>query len=91
MRALPGILSSLTVPLVYAIMKETGYSTIVAAFSASIVLFGTCILVALAVCRRSVYKRQPRQCTHRAVPPYSSRRHPDILHDPHDLLVYTLP
>ncbi|KAI9456914.1 glycosyltransferase family 39 protein [Boletus coccyginus] len=39
MRALPAILSSLTVPVVYAIMKETGYSTIVAAFSASIVLF----------------------------------------------------
>lgn len=40
MRALPAILGSLTVPLVYAIMKECGYSTIVAAFSACIVLFG---------------------------------------------------
>ncbi|EMD38940.1 glycosyltransferase family 39 protein [Gelatoporia subvermispora B] len=39
MRALPAILGSLTVPLVYAIMKECGYSTIVAAFSACIVLF----------------------------------------------------
>ncbi|KAH7908925.1 glycosyltransferase family 39 protein [Hygrophoropsis aurantiaca] len=39
MRALPAILGSLTVPIVYAIMKETGYSTIVAAFSAIIVLF----------------------------------------------------
>ena len=43
MRALPAILSSLTVPVVYAIMKETGYSTIVAAFSASIILFGAYI------------------------------------------------
>ncbi|KDQ61723.1 glycosyltransferase family 39 protein [Jaapia argillacea MUCL 33604] len=39
MRALPAILGSLTVPIVYAIMKESGYSTIVAAFSACIVLF----------------------------------------------------
>ncbi|KAH7926032.1 glycosyltransferase family 39 protein [Leucogyrophana mollusca] len=39
MRALPAILGSLTVPIVYAIMKETGYSTIVAAFSAIIILF----------------------------------------------------
>ncbi|KAG6334600.1 hypothetical protein ID866_4494 [Astraeus odoratus] len=38
MRALPAILGSLTIPIVYAIMKETGHSTIVAAFSACIVL-----------------------------------------------------
>ncbi|KAJ7180678.1 glycosyltransferase family 39 protein [Mycena filopes] len=41
MRALPAILGSLTVPVVYAIMKESGYSTIIAAFSASIILFDT--------------------------------------------------
>jgi dolichyl-phosphate-mannose-protein mannosyltransferase len=41
MRALPAILGSLTIPIVYAIMKETGHSTIVAAFSACIILFGT--------------------------------------------------
>ncbi|KAI0050961.1 glycosyltransferase family 39 protein [Auriscalpium vulgare] len=39
MRALPAILGSLTVPVVYAIMKESGYGTVIAAFSASIVLF----------------------------------------------------
>lgn len=39
MRALPAIFGSLTIPVVYAIMKESGYSTIVAAFSASIILF----------------------------------------------------
>ena len=40
MRALPAILGSLTIPVVYAIMKESGYSTIIAAFSAALVLFG---------------------------------------------------
>lgn len=40
MRALPAILGSLTVPVVYAIMKESGYSTVIAAFSAIILLLG---------------------------------------------------
>jgi len=40
MRALPAILGSLTVPVAYAIMKESGYSTIICAFSAIIILFG---------------------------------------------------
>ncbi|KAL0953784.1 hypothetical protein HGRIS_004968 [Hohenbuehelia grisea] len=39
MRALPAILGSFTVPLVYAIMKESGYSTVIAAFSAMLILF----------------------------------------------------
>ncbi|PPQ73570.1 hypothetical protein CVT26_010371 [Gymnopilus dilepis] len=39
LRALPAILGSLTVPVVYAIMKESGYSTVIAAFSAAIILF----------------------------------------------------
>ncbi|KAH8833013.1 glycosyltransferase family 39 protein [Flagelloscypha sp. PMI_526] len=39
MRALPAIMGSLTIPVVYAIMKEVGYSTVVAAFSASLILF----------------------------------------------------
>lgn len=41
MRALPAILGSFTVPVVYGIMKESGYGNIIAAFSASLVLFGT--------------------------------------------------
>ena len=41
MRALPAVLGSLTIPVIYAIMKESGYSTVIAAFSASIILFGT--------------------------------------------------
>lgn len=40
MRALPAILGSLTIPVIYGIMKESGYSTIIAAFSASLILFG---------------------------------------------------
>ena len=40
MRALPAVLGSLTIPVIYAIMKESGYSTVIAAFSASIILFG---------------------------------------------------
>ena len=39
-RALPAILGSLTVPIVYAIMRESGYSTIISAFSAILILFG---------------------------------------------------
>jgi dolichyl-phosphate-mannose-protein mannosyltransferase len=40
MRSLAAIMGSLTIPVVYAIMKESGFSTIVAAFSASLILFG---------------------------------------------------
>ncbi|KAF8511836.1 glycosyltransferase family 39 protein [Hysterangium stoloniferum] len=40
MRAYPALLGSFTVPLVYAIMKESGYPTMIATFSACIVLFG---------------------------------------------------
>ena len=40
MRALSAVLGSLTIPVIYAIMKESGYSTVIAAFSASIILFG---------------------------------------------------
>jgi dolichyl-phosphate-mannose-protein mannosyltransferase len=43
MRSLSAIFGSLTIPIVYAIMKETGFSTIVAAFSASLILFGACL------------------------------------------------
>ena len=42
MRALPATLGALTIPIVYAIMKESGYSTVIAAFSASLLLFGRC-------------------------------------------------
>ena len=40
MRSFPAILGSMTIPIVYAIMKESGYSTVIAAFSACLILFG---------------------------------------------------
>ncbi|TCD71835.1 hypothetical protein EIP91_003178 [Steccherinum ochraceum] len=39
LRALPAIFGSLTIPVVYATMKEAGYSTVIAAFSAVLILF----------------------------------------------------
>ncbi|KIY62939.1 glycosyltransferase family 39 protein [Cylindrobasidium torrendii FP15055 ss-10] len=39
MRSFAAILGSLTVPIVYAIMKETGHPTVIAAFSAILILF----------------------------------------------------
>ncbi|KAI0272765.1 glycosyltransferase family 39 protein [Gloeopeniophorella convolvens] len=39
MRALPAILGSLTVPIVYGIMKESGYGAVISAFSACLILF----------------------------------------------------
>ncbi|KIL69243.1 glycosyltransferase family 39 protein [Amanita muscaria Koide BX008] len=38
MRAFLALLGSLTVPIVYAIMKESGYSTVIATFSAILIL-----------------------------------------------------
>lgn len=40
MRAFPAILGAVTVPLVYQIMRESGYATTVAALSACLLLFG---------------------------------------------------
>lgn len=39
-RALPATFGSLTVPIVYSTMKEAGYSTLIAAFSATLILLG---------------------------------------------------
>lgn len=39
-RVLPALFGTFTVPLVYAIMKESGYPTIISALSASLILFG---------------------------------------------------
>jgi len=40
MRALPAILGSLQVPIVYAIMRETGHAPTIAALSACLLAFG---------------------------------------------------
>ena len=39
-RALPALFGSLTITVVYAIMRESGYPTIVAAFTSLILIFG---------------------------------------------------
>jgi len=50
MRALPAILGSLTIPIVYSIMKASGFSTVIAAFSAILVLLGACLSSVLVDC-----------------------------------------
>lgn len=40
LRSLPAILGSLTVPIVYAIMRESGYPKLVALLSAALIIFG---------------------------------------------------
>jgi dolichyl-phosphate-mannose-protein mannosyltransferase len=68
MRALPAAMGSLTVPVVYAIMKESGYSTIIAAFSACLILFGASLQVdwswvSQCLCLGFYF----RQCSHRSI------------------------
>ena len=43
MRAFCAVMGAITVPIVYAIMRESGYPILIAAFSASLVLFGEVI------------------------------------------------
>jgi dolichyl-phosphate-mannose-protein mannosyltransferase len=62
MRALPAIFGSLTVPVVYEIMKESGYSTIVAAFSASLVLFGDSFFGYLSKAYLNIFGRYCPRC-----------------------------
>lgn len=40
MRAMPAIFGSLTVPIVYQIMKECGFPVIVCSFTAALICFG---------------------------------------------------
>ena len=40
MRSFSAILGSITVPVVYATMRESGYPILIAAFSAALILFG---------------------------------------------------
>jgi len=42
MRALPALLGTAAVPVVYAIMRETGHMPAVAALSAALLAFGEC-------------------------------------------------
>jgi hypothetical protein len=90
MRALPAILGSLTIPLIYAIMKESGYSTVIAAFSASLVLFGA--LLQLRFPDEWTFNLgESRQCAHCSITAYSSGRDADLLHCTHHLFIYLFP
>lgn len=40
MRSFCAIMGSITVPIVYGIMRESGYPVAIAAFTASLILFG---------------------------------------------------
>lgn len=40
MRSMPVVFGSLTVGVIYWIMRESGYPILIAAFSASLILFG---------------------------------------------------
>lgn len=89
MRLLPAILGSLTIPIVYGIMKESGYGTVIAAFSASIVLFGMCGYVQ----QLSVYFNAffPRQRTHCSVTPHFTGRYPHFLPLSYHVFLRSLP
>ena len=88
MRAFPAILGSLTVPLIYAIMKESGYSNVVAAFSAILILFGA---FASHDIGPYITNNDLRQCTHRTITPYPPGCATHFLHVRHDLLLYPFP
>ena len=92
MRALPAILGSLTVPVVYGIMKESGYSTVIAAFSAALILFGEWHPgLFLRVRTNANANRSSRQRPCCAEPSHPFGCHPHFLHVSDDLLVYPLP
>lgn len=44
MRSMPAVFGSLTVGVVYWIMRESGYPILVAAFSAGLILFGQSVI-----------------------------------------------
>jgi hypothetical protein len=87
MRALPAILGSLTIPVVFLIMKESGYSTIVACFSAILVLLGTFPAFSSQICAHMRGRQRP--C--RAVASHPPRCHPDLLHVAYHLRLHPLP
>jgi hypothetical protein len=92
MRALPAILGSLTIPIVYGIMKESGYGTVIAAFSASIVLFGMYGYMSATI-KLSVYFYIffSRQRAHCAVTPHFIGRYPYLFPLPYHVFLRSLP
>ena len=89
MRALSAIFGSLTIPVVYGIMKESGYSTVVAAFSASLVLFGM-IIRPYFICAFSTGS-PTRQRSCRPVPFDIAGFNSHILHGFDHLFLYPVP
>jgi dolichyl-phosphate-mannose-protein mannosyltransferase len=87
MRALPAILGSLTVPIVYGIMKESGYGTVIAAFSASIVLFG----MYGNILHDQVLIFFSRQRTYCAVTPHFIGRYPHLFPLSYHVFLRSLP
>ncbi len=90
MRALPAILGSLTVPIVFGIMKESGYGTVIAAFSASIVLFGTYGYISTAI-KLSISIFLSRQRARCAVTPHIIGRYPYLFPLSHHVFLRSLP
>lgn len=88
MRALPAILGSLTIPIVYGIMKESGYGTAIAAFSASIVLFGMC---GTCLPQSNAHLPPSRQRTRRAVTSHFVGCYPYFLPLSHHVFLCPLP
>ena len=88
MRALPAILGSLTVPIVYGIMKESGYGTVIAAFSASIVLFGMYPPRSSPVYSYIFFSRQRTHC---AVTPHFIGRYPHLFPLSYHVFLRSLP
>jgi Dolichyl-phosphate-mannose-protein mannosyltransferase len=91
MRALPAILGSLTIPVVYGIMKESGYGTVIAAFSASIVLFGTYGTCLSQPNAYFPFFSPPRQRTRRAVTSHFVGCYPYFLPLSHRVFLRPLP
>ena len=90
MRALPAILGSLTVPIVYGIMKESGYGTVIAAFSASIVLFGMYKYISATI-KLSVFFIFSRQRAHCTVASHFIGRYPHLFPLSYHVFLRSLP
>jgi len=78
MRSFCAIMGSITVPIVYAIMRESGYPVGIALFSAFLILFGEFSLLF----RPYESSQLPRQRPHHPNPTHPPRRSTRPLHVP---------
>lgn len=72
MRTLPALLGSAIPPVIYAIMRESGYPRIVGLFSAFLVLFGACEECCACDGQADADLAEPRQTTPTSPRPASS-------------------